>query len=167
MQRKEKHKQKKRGKEKEMQNIMQSIEKACEKYERYKQKKHLNEKREDYERRKWKKRNDEYNRKNKKNTIFCYETSENKRYSINRGIHTIEYARQFMQDGKVEPEKVEKNKIILIYGKYNGKYQGILKLATKVKKLEMPEKMEIEGTEYKASDMKKILIEKNAMIFEM
>lgn len=170
---------------------MQSIEKACEKYERYKQKKHLNEKREDYERRKWKKRNDEYNRENKKNTIFCYETSENKRYSINRGIHTIEYARQFMQDGKVEPEKVEKNKIILIYGKYNGKYQGILKLATKVKKLEnreyaikireikdefvatekttleMPEKMEIEGIEYKASDMKKILIEKNAMIFEM
>ena len=171
--------------------LIQDIRKASESYERYKQKQHLNEKRESYERRKWKKRNDEYNRENKKNTIFCYETSENKRYSINRGIHTIEYNRQFLREIEIVPDATEKNKIVLIFGKKDGEYKGILKIATKVKKLEnreyaikireikdefiatekttleMPEKMEIEGTEYKASDMKKILIEKNAMIFEM
>ena len=171
--------------------LIQDVKKASEVYERYKQKQHLNEKRDSYERRKWKKRNDEYNRENKKNTIFCYETSENKRYSINRGIHTIEYNRQFLREIEIVPDTTEKNKIVLIFGKKDGEYKGILKIATRIEKLEnreyeiklekitdpfvatikttleIPEIIEIEGEKYKASDIKRIIIEKDVKIFEM
>lgn len=171
--------------------LIQDIRKASESYDRYKQKKHLYETRESYERRKWKKRNDEYNRENKKNTIFCYETSENKRYAINRGIHTIEYNRQYLREKKFVTDTTEKNKIVLIFGKKNDEYKGILKIATRVKKLEdrkyeiklreitdtfiaekkstleIPEIIEIEGMKYDASEIRKILIAKNVDVFEM
>lgn len=171
--------------------LQEKIRKASEKYERIRNKKHLHEKHEAYERRKWKKNLEEYNRANRKNVEFCYETSENKRYSVHRGVHTIEYIREYMQEPKKIQDIIEKNKIILVFGKDKEKCKGILKLATRVKKLEnreysikireipeefvakkkstleIPEVIEIEGNEYFANDIRKILIEKNAMVFEM
>lgn len=108
-------------------------------------------------------------------------------YAVNRGIHTIEWNREHIRDGKSEPRNEMKNKIVLIYG---GE-KGIVELARTVKQindteyeiklqkinetiigqrkneLHLPDKITIDREIYKTLELRKMLIENKVEVFEI
>lgn len=167
------------------------IEKANKEKEKNNRYKHLNEQRLNFERRKWKKELDEYNRKNKKNIIFCYELSENIRLPVNRGKYTIDYWRKeeekkiyrqlYGQRKEIKIENVmlvyenivimkkatvEKNKKCQIVKLYLLKENRKL-YCEQIKYEDLPEKVRINGEEYKKKDLEIEMIKYRVKVYEV
>lgn len=173
-------------------NVMKSVNDIIEKHKkditREKNKRYINEDRETYETRKWREELKEYNKKNKTDVKFCYEKTENKRYAVNRGIHTMEFQKEFWKQEKKKCEK--KNIPILLYK--NG--VGILGIARKIRwnkdekeiriefeyekvkenvnvekrnLYDLEEKMVINEKEYKIKDIEILLMKNHFEIYEI
>lgn len=101
---------------------------------------------------KWKKELKEYNEKYNTDVIFCYEKTDNKRYAVNRGKHTMEWQRENWKEKKKEYEK--KNIPVLLY-KGN---EGLLGRIRKMKWREEEKEREIEFEYEKV--VEKIIVER-------
>lgn len=104
---------------------------------------------------KWKKELKEYNEKHNTDIIFCYEKTDNKRYAVNRGKHTMEWQKENWKEKKKEYEK--KNIPALLY-KGN---EGLLGRIRKMKWREEEKEIEIEFEYEKV--VEKIIVEKRSL----
>lgn len=173
---------------KDVKCITHIIEKNENSIRKERNRKHINENSDSYERRKWCEELKAYNKENKTDVKNVYETSEQKRYAVNRGIHTMEFQKEFWKEKK---KKFEKKHIPILLFK-NGK--GILGIARKInwyeneeeKKIEFEyekivvnvkakrklledllEKIEVNEKEYKTNEIIKILFDNKFEMYEI
>ena len=162
------------------------IEKAIKEKEKNDRYKHLNEQRLNYERRKWKKELEKYNKENNKNVIFCYELSQNIRLPVNRGKYNIDYWRREEEKNKREKKDIRKENVMLVYENKiimkralveKNKMMSIVKvyllkenrkLYCEQKKYEdLPEKVIINGEKYKKEDLEIEMIKYRLKIYDV
>lgn len=171
-----------------MKNIEELFKRYQVKVEKEQRYKNLYEDRDAYEMKKWRKELKNYNMKNKTDVKFCYEKSENHRYAVNRGIHTMEFQKEFWDEKNKIYEKC--NTPILLYGgnesllgiarkikweegseikKIDFRYGKIKEeiLGRKKNLYDLPEKIKIDGMEYELKDIEMLIAKNHLEIYQI